>query len=228
MLKNSINISKIVCAVQSRINSSRFPEKCFALVKGRPLLQLVLERCLKMKIDECYLLVPNKEKTVFESFIKDLNLPITVFGGSEQDVLGRYAAASDFFSWQDAIMRVTGDNPLISVFLADQLAQKYPKDGIAHYLGNPLGTGVEIFMASNLLFASQNAVDPYEREHVTPYFYRHPELFRVEEWKSPVVSSLKLVTVDTPNDLKRVENILSVAPDWGVFNFDLPSDFIDS
>ncbi|MGL5721634.1 MAG: cytidylyltransferase domain-containing protein [Brevinema sp.] len=227
MLKKKLNSQKTLCAVQTRLNSSRFPQKCFALLAGKPLLQHVLERCLLMDVKKCVLLVPQAEKSTFEDFIKHINFPVDVFGGNENNVLQRYHDATHFFSWQDNIMRVTGDNPLISVFLANQLIQNYQNKGISHYLGNPLGTGVELFTASELNFVSQNAIDPYEQEHVTPFFYRHPEIFHVDEPISPVISPLKSVTVDVPADLQRVEQILSLSPQWGINDFFLPQSFTD-
>lgn len=219
-------MSRVIAAVQARICSTRFPRKCFALLNGVPLLSHVLRRCLLMKnVKSCFLLVPAEEQSIFSDFLKKENLPVELFGGSSEDVLGRYAQAALYFGWKDPIMRVTGDNPFVSVFLADMLFCHFRGEGIAHYLGNPIGTGVEIFSVQDLLKCAKEAGDPYEREHCTPYFYRNPKLFTVSEPLCPVFVPNISATVDTPEDLLIVQALALKAPNWGIENFLLPEGF---
>lgn len=216
----------ILCAVQARLSSQRFPQKCFKPLCGKPLLAHVLRRCLMMQACvRTVLLVPEEDKEIFSAFLQRENLPLELFAGSGPDVLGRYENAARFFRWEGAIMRVTGDNPLIGVFLADKLAESFSGEGIAHYLGNPLGTGVEIFSRDSLAIAFEQAQSPYQREHCTPYFYENPRLFKVSEPLCPVDSPNIRVTVDTPEDLKFVQKLCTLAPDWGIENFNLPLGF---
>jgi spore coat polysaccharide biosynthesis protein SpsF len=66
---------------------------------------------------------------------------------------------------------------------------------------------VESVAAEALLRAEREAVSPAEREHVCPYLYGHPELFRLHRPLAPRIwqfPSLRL-TVDTPEDLLRAQ-----------------------
>ena len=67
--------------------------------------------------------------------------------------------------------------------------------------GCPLGTGVEVFWAEGLETAYANVSSDREREHVTPYLYLHPELFRVNRipYHLPLKQDYRL-TVDTDQD----------------------------
>ena len=53
------------------------------------------------------------------------------------------------------------------------------------------------------------AFDVEEREHVTLYYYRHPELFRIQGFENERLLGDRSLTVDTPDDLARIERLLS-------------------
>ncbi len=52
--------------------------------------------------------------------------------------------------------------------------------------------------------AWREAASAYEREHVTPYLYRHPELFRLGSVEADEDRSYLRLTVDYPEDLELV------------------------
>jgi spore coat polysaccharide biosynthesis protein SpsF len=141
--------------------------------------------------------------------ISDLAAPfgIQVIAGPEDDVLTRYVLAAERMR-PDIIVRCTADNPL--VFQEGiRLALDRFDPGKEDYLvmdSLPLGAGFELLATTALVRASREARDAYEREHVTPYIYRHPELFRLSSIPAPCeVSSPGLrVTVDTPRDYERM------------------------
>jgi spore coat polysaccharide biosynthesis protein SpsF len=72
---------------------------------------------------------------------------------------------------------------------------------------------VEVLNAAALLRAEAEAAEPFEREHVCPYLYRHPERFRVhrppapEKWRDPLLAENRVtrLTVDTAEDLETAE-----------------------
>lgn len=216
-------IMQIFAGIQARLGSTRFPGKVFAPLIGKPILSHVIYRVQAIKnIKDHVLLVPDKEIEIFHDFIKKEKLDIQVFGGSELDVLSRYADAARYFCVQNPIMRVTSDNPLLSVFLADQLIDLFDETmDLAHFLGNPLGTGVEIVTPKALLSAHKNAVSSADKEHVTQYIYKNRQIFRVFEPKIQTSSSYDFVSIDTPQDLERIEKILSSNPEWGIKDFEL-------
>ncbi len=71
----------------------------------------------------------------------------------------------------------------------------------------PHGLDVEVMRAEALREAAAEAADPYEREHVTPFIYRHPERFRIEGlMRAPSLAHLRW-TVDYPEDLDFVRHV---------------------
>ena len=71
----------------------------------------------------------------------------------------------------------------------------------------PVGLDAEIFRYQLLVRAWRDATSPYEREHVTPFLYRHPERFRLANLeRDPPAPDLGW-TVDTPADFAFVSRV---------------------
>lgn len=109
-----------------------------------------------------------------------------VFRGSETDVLGRYAAATEEFGF-DAVLRVCADAPLTDPTGMDELIQVWQADLSSRYVHNrhargwPIGAAADLIERSALLEASKDAENPFDREHVVPFLQRYPERFGMQE-----------------------------------------------
>jgi spore coat polysaccharide biosynthesis protein SpsF len=71
----------------------------------------------------------------------------------------------------------------------------------------PDGLDTEIFRFETLKRAWQEAQLKSEREHVTAYIYKHPELFRLGSIKQEKDLSALRWTVDTAKDLEFVRRV---------------------
>ena len=79
--------------------------------------------------------------------------------------------------------------------------------------GLPIGAAVEGMRAEAVLRAAAEALEPYDREHVTSYIKRPEQRFRVLVPQAPSLlraPSLRL-TVDTPEDLLFMDTVLRQA-----------------
>jgi spore coat polysaccharide biosynthesis protein SpsF len=130
--------------------------------------------------------------------------------GPKEDVLRRYCLVIRRFGI-DRVIRATGDNPFVFADAAGALNREAAALG-AHYAGYsglPYGAGVESVDAAALLRSDAEAAAPLEREHVCPYLYGHPELFRLHRplaplpWQAPEIR----LTVDTAEDYDRAEHL---------------------
>lgn len=211
---------KIFVGIQSRLNSSRFPRKAFTNILGKPLLQHVINRIEQIKFPlEIAVLTPKNEKEEFEQFLSRSNCHIPVFGGSENNVLERFYYAAKEFNANNIIMRVTGDNPLISIVLAEELIELHNNNiDLSHFIGNPLGTGIELISFNALEKSFQESTDPFEQEHVTPYIYRNPEKFNILEPINLYHSKYKdqSLSIDYPEDIEKIETILLLNHCWDI------------
>jgi hypothetical protein len=69
-----------------------------------------------------------------------------------------------------------------------------------------VGPSLLVLLAA-LAAAAREAIDPYEREHVTPFLYRHPERFGLANLeRDPPLGDLRW-TVDTPEDFAFVQKV---------------------
>lgn len=204
---------RIAALIQARMGSTRLPGKVMMDVEGRPVLGRVLDqvRCCK-KIDQVVVAttVNLKDDAVVDFCAKE---KVAYFRGSENDVLDRYFQAA-MEARADHIVRITSDCPLIAPDISDQVITKHLREG-ADYTSNtlegtyPRGWDIEIFTYHAIARAVREARDPAEKEHVTPYFYRHPELFKLASVEAigtfhrPDIR----ICVDTQEDLDLIRKI---------------------
>ena len=71
----------------------------------------------------------------------------------------------------------------------------------------PNGLDTEIMTRAALRRAATEASDPYDREHVTPYLYRRPRLFKLGNVKNDSEFGHLRWTVDTEADFRMVDAV---------------------
>ena len=102
---------------------------------------------------------------------------------------------------------------MIEPDLIDQTVRLFKERG-ADYASNglpprtfPRGLDTEVFSLAALDRAWREDKNPAWREHVTPYLYRHPELFKLAGLAHDKDSSAMRWTVDTPEDMLFVTRV---------------------
>ena len=213
MVKNKKTKKKISAIVQARMTSTRLPGKVLMDIEGKPMLWHILNRLSFSKIlDDIILAIPDtKPNNILEKFDKDNG--VKYFRGNEEDVLFRYYKAAKKFKC-DIIARISADNPLIDPQIIDLVVKKHLISS-ADYTSNdlkktfPLGLDVEVFNFKVLEKAQKEAKEDYQREHVTPYIYKNPEIFKIQNIKAERrLRYLEIrLTVDTKKDLRLIREI---------------------
>ena len=211
----------VVLIIQARMTSTRLPGKVLLPIAGRPALEHTVRRAREARrIDRVGLAVSTRtEDDTLVAWAGRLEVPVV--RGSESDVLDRYAAAAR--AWQaGTVVRVTGDCPFIDPEVIDrvvaELAGSGAGDGDLVYASNtlrrtwPQGLDVEAFTRAALETAWAEAAEPAEREHVTPWLYRHPERVRLIEVTSGHDHSHRRWTLDEPDDYRFFEAVAARLP----------------
>lgn len=208
---------RVVAIIQARMASSRLPGKVLADLGGQPVLAWVVRRAQRTKgIDQVVVATSvASEDDVIEAFCREEGYACT--RGSLHDVLDRYIETARQFD-AEVVVRITGDCPLIDPgMLADNLRTflraQPPLDFAANRLPNertiPIGLDAEFCTTNALEIAWREAREPHQREHVMPFFYEHPQCFRILHIKhSPDYGHLRW-TVDTPEDLDLLRKIVA-------------------
>jgi spore coat polysaccharide biosynthesis protein SpsF len=196
------------------MGSTRLPGKVLADIAGRPMLARVVERLARAASvnDVVIATTPNDQDLPIVELAESMGIQSCI--GDEEDVLARYLTAAEQ-TGADIVVRVTSDCPLLDPVLVDETVKLY-FDEKAGYAANccvdylfPRGSEVEVFSTEALGQIDFLAREPFERAHVTPYFYRHPETFKIAflEAQGPYRRPDLRVCVDTQEDLDLVRAI---------------------
>lgn len=226
---------KIVAILQARMGSTRFPGKVLADIVGKPLIMHIIERIRATKQINAIILATTEssDDDEIENFAKKNG--IHCYRGEVYDVLSRFYGAAIKYK-ANVIVRICCDDPLIDPIMLNELIELHLETqsdytSTSHIRTYPMGIEAEVFNFDVLEKAYNITNKDYEREHVTPYIYEHPELFRIrfleasDELRRP---DLRL-TVDTPEDLKFVKEIFkNLYKEKQLFYTEDVIDFLDS
>lgn len=196
--------------VQMRLDSTRLPGKAMLEIGGTTLAGMVMRRLRGIRADEMILATDADGARALAGVAAEFGF--SVFAGPKDDVLGRYAMVVDAFGL-GRVIRATGDNPFVSIPLAE-IAVAAADDSGAEYVGlvgMPAGMGVEVVDAAALMEASASASTAFDREHVCPFLYGNPGRFKVLRPGCPEAYRLPegRLTVDTAEDFRRAEAIVA-------------------
>lgn len=210
----------IFCIIQARMGSTRLPGKVLKEACGKALLELLVERLKYSKaIDKIIVATSQSEADdeITELCSKD---NILFFRGSEDDVLDRFFQAASFFGAKegDAVIRITGDCPLIDPTVVDSVAELFlgaDFDYVSNVLPPtyPDGLDVEILKFSTLKEIWEKAYLASDREHVTCYIENNIDEFSIGNLESEKDYSSIRLTVDEPEDFEIVKNIFEALYD---------------
>jgi spore coat polysaccharide biosynthesis protein SpsF (cytidylyltransferase family) len=205
-----------VAVIQARCGSTRFPRKVLAPLQGRPMLEHIIKRVSRATL---------VDRVVVATTVGAIDDPVAALvlasgagltRGSEDDVLSRYVQAAREHD-ADVVVRITADCPLTDPAVVDSVIRARA-DADADYASNvepptfPEGYDCEVFTLECLRRLDESARASYLREHVTALTRERPDLFRIARVTSDRDLSWIRLTVDVPEDLARVETLLSRLP----------------
>ncbi len=205
---------KVIAIIQARMGSSRLPNKVMMDIEGKPVLCHIINRLHFSKMINRIIIATTTSPSddAIAKFASDNG--VEFFRGSENDVLDRYYQTAKYIGAgsSDAVIRITGDCPLIDPEVVDKVVELY-KTSNADYVSNinpptfPDGLDTEVFKFEMLEKAWKDAKMMSEREHVTLYIRNHPEIFYMENLNNHKDYSNLRWTVDEKEDLEVVKVI---------------------
>lgn len=180
-------MTRIACVIQARMGSTRLPGKVLMDLAGRPVLRWVWDACYRSAgIDE---LVVATSTSPQDDAIYDYcgRAGMRCIRGDEEDVIARFMNVFEALEFPDAMVRITADEPFLdsSVLEAVIGAFRQQWEFVAAgelYVSNvhprtyPDGLDVEAFSSGALLLANDLAKRSIDRECVTSWMVRNPDL----------------------------------------------------
>ncbi len=197
---------KVSIILQARMSSSRLPGKVLKKIQDKSILGHIITRLKQSK---------DVKEIIVATSVQPEDLPVVqeaerygvhAFAGDLNDVLKRFYDAACFYKVEH-IMRICADSPFVDPSIVDFGVSAYQKANYDFIRAQklPLGMGFEIFPFASLADACENADEPYQREHVTPYIIENAKNKDevVYEKESP---SYRLV-LDTQEDWLFVQEL---------------------
>lgn len=211
-------MSSLGIIIQARTGSTRMPEKVIQpFYQQQTILDLLLEKAKKVNLPLVLATTVNPSDDRICTLAEKHQ--ITVFRGSENDVLDRFIQAARHHGF-DKIIRICADNPFLDLASLQALADAF-KSSEADYLGFQLnddkpsilthfGFWAEAVRLSALEKVASLTDEKLYHEHVTNFVYGNPALFNVQFLKAdPLVYSRTDIrmTLDTAKDFSLQKEI---------------------
>jgi len=211
---------RIGAIVQARMSSRRLPGKSLRPLCGKPMLQYVLESLAH---------VGQLHETVVATSADASDDPIAefceqhgsvCFRGSLDNVAERFLLAAQAHNLS-AFVRISGDSPLLNPRLVAQAVELFVEtnaDVVTNVFPRtyPPGMSVELVSGDTFERAVPKLDDPYDREHVTSYFYHNADRYRIVSFSLDPPRRDVHLAVDTPEDFEDVSRIVAAMnrPHW--------------
>ncbi|MCP4605637.1 MAG: NTP transferase domain-containing protein [Proteobacteria bacterium] len=196
------------------MKSTRLKQKALADIRGRAMVEWIIERLRSAKLVDEIILCTSTHPDDQVLIDRAKQWGVRSFAGSQRDVLDRFSKAAKVYE-ADHIIRVTGDNPLTCPESLDNMIAHHLKTG-ADYTrtnGMPIGTAAEVMTTSMLEPLACLIPDPAYSGYMVLYAF-DPEHFHCEVLDAPAEVNRPRygLTVDTPDDLERMRQIFKNVP----------------
>lgn len=203
----------VIAIIQARMGSERLPRKVLLDIAGQSMLERVVRRVQRSRLIDKVIVATSVNPADDPIVSAAESLGVLATRGSEEDVLARFAGAASILQ-PDVVVRVSADSPFVDPEVCDLVVSSFMNaDPAVDYASNklgptfPLGLDVEAFSRAALERAAREAMEPFERSHVSVYMYQNPDKFSL----LPVVDDEDRHTwrwtVDTPEDLEFARTV---------------------
>lgn len=206
-------MTRVVASIEARMGSSRLPGKVLADVNGHPALTRLLRRLRRCAELDDIVLATSQSRSDDPLERWAAHESVRVHRGSEMDVLARVVDAQRELA-ADVVVEVTGDCILLDPEVIDLGIRTFRENDCdvvttVRKPSFPMGIDVQVFGFRDLEEVADSVTDPAVREHVSLYFYEHPERYRVihllapGRWQGPRYR----FQLDYPEDLRFIDAI---------------------
>ena len=199
--------------LQARMASRRLPGKVLAPLAGKTVLEHCVERLQASRLPVIVATTHRAEDDPIEQ--QACRLGVACTRGEDEDVLARFVRAADHHGLTH-VVRATADNPAVDSDSPRRTLAALLRLAADHVVetGLPYGAGVEAFTTDALRRSAALAIEPDDREHVTPLMRRDARFVaRTIDAPAPLRRPEIRLTVDTDDDLAFVRRLFAAAVD---------------
>jgi len=212
--------NRIVAILQARMGSSRLTGKSFELIAGIPVVEIVLRRLERAKYLDHIVLATSVEKKDDILARHASRIGFEVYRGSENDLVERFYNAAKMHKCK-YILRTTGDNVFMDWNEIDRQIQyglknncdfvTWKNDDFPERMNDFAGEFIS-FSGLETVFNTTN--DPFDREHVYPFFLNNEDKFKVHRLDvDPKLRTSIKFDLDELEDLNTIRKVGENIPD---------------
>lgn len=228
-------MNKVGIVILCRYNSSRFPGKILKEINGKPIIKHIFDR-LSQRFDSSNIVIATSKEVTdnpIAEYAKQFDLPL--FRGSLNNVAQRFYEAGKSKQWDYAI-RINGDNLFIDLDTIESMIQVAQENQAYDLVSNvpertfPYGMSIEVLKLATYIPKAKTWQDEFYTEHVTSFYYKHPNEFNICAIKNTEylnLSQLKLA-IDTKEDFEFAKSLINqLGKDYPLYNMKHISKAID-
>lgn len=205
---------KIAVIVAARMTSTRLPGKILKELAGKPALAQLIRRLKRSKYLQDIVIATTVNREDDQVVATAEQERVAWYRGSELDVLARTVEAAESVN-ADYIVQITSDCPLIDAETVDRVIEYMLEHPYCDYVSNtivrtyPNGFDTEVFRTKDLRDVERRIDIPEVREHVSLYFYTHPEEYYLASVEAPFYLHHPeyRLTLDTEEDYRLLHLI---------------------
>lgn len=218
---------KIGILITGRLKSTRLPLKLLLPLKGKKVIEHVIERAKQVEYMDQIVLCTSYHPQDYPLIEVAQKQNIYYFTGDPDDVLRRLFDAATFFQL-DYILSITADNPLFSIEYANLMANDarlYQPDYM-YIEGLPLGVGLYgiHYEALKTVIEIKNHVDT----EIWGHWFNQPDYFHVRTLKGRKEDQRNMrLTLDTYEDYLFLQQVTARLPEEELFNYQSLLNIID-
>ncbi|WP_068494835.1 aminotransferase class III-fold pyridoxal phosphate-dependent enzyme [Paramagnetospirillum marisnigri] len=203
---------KAVAVIQARLSSTRLPGKVLLPLRGRPVLDWVVDAARAIPGSDSVVVATSDQPDddAVEAWAKGAG--VACHRGALDDVLDRFVGAARAQD-ADLVMRLTADCPLLDSQVCGEVLALLKRSKLA-YASNaspaswPDGLDCEAFTMDALEAAAREATRPADREHVTVFIRDRRHRFPQASLVCPLPGlHAERWTLDEPADLDFLEAV---------------------
>lgn len=202
----------MLCLVQARVTSKRFPRKMIKKINGNSILEILIDRLkLSRKISEIIILTSKNNSD--NSIVKICkSKKIKFYRGPLNNVAKRFY---EILKKKDvrSFLRICGDSPLIDYKLIDKAITKFnwkKHDLLTNIFPRSYPKGQSIEIINSKIYKNYFSLfkKKYHKEHVTTYFYDNFEKFKIHKLKNNINQSNINLSIDTIEDFEKIKKLI--------------------
>ena len=198
---------RIVACIQCRYNSSRLPGKALMQINGKPMLQIIYDEAKKSLVSQVVVGTTSNSAPIVQYALEN-GMPLLVYGDGEDNVLGRITACAEAYN-ADYVVRIWGDCPMIEHEHIDYCIGNCFKGDYDYFFDYyEKGKGVAVISWDLLARLSRELQDDWSKENFHTVIINNPDEYNAKVIGTPYNDSSINYSVDTIEDLKRVEECM--------------------